>query len=33
MFFSIMAKNLNREISTKNLVSFKRLDGVNDEKL
>ena len=32
MFFSIMTKNLNREISTENLVTFKRWDGVNDEK-
>ena len=33
MFFSVMTKNLNWEISTKNLVTFKRWDGVNDEKL
>ena len=32
MFFSVMTKNLNWEISTKNLVTFKRLDGVNNEK-
>ena len=32
MFFSVMTKNLNREISTENLVTFKRWDGVNDEK-
>ena len=32
MLFSVMAKNLNLEISTKNLVSFKRWDGVDDEK-
>ena len=32
IFFSIMTKNLNREISTKNLVTFKRWDGVNDKK-
>ena len=32
MFFSDMTKNLNREIATKNLVTFKRWDGVNDEK-
>ena len=31
MFFSVMTKNLNWEISTKNLVTFKRWDGVNDE--
>ena len=27
-----MTKNLNWEISTKNLVTFKRWDGVNDKK-
>ena len=32
MFFSVMTKNLNWEISTKNLVTFKRWDGVNDGK-
>ena len=32
MFFSVMTKNLNWEISTSNLVTFKRWDGVNDEK-
>ena len=32
MFLSVMAKNLNWEISTKNLVTFKRWDGVNDKK-
>ena len=32
MFFSIMTKNLNWEIITKNLVTFKRWDGVKDEK-
>ena len=32
MFFSVMTKNLNWEISTKNLVTFKRWDGVNDKK-
>ena len=32
MFFSAMTKNLNWEISTKNLVTFKRWDGVNDKK-
>ena len=31
-FFSVMSKNLNREISTNNLVTFKRWDGVNDKK-
>ena len=32
MFFSVMSKNLNREISTKNLVTFKGWDRVKDEK-
>ena len=32
MFFSVTTKNLNREILTKNLVTFKRWDGVKDEK-
>ena len=32
MFFSVMTKNLNWENSTKNLVTFKRWDGINDEK-
>ena len=32
MFFSVMTKNLNWKISTKNLVTFKRWDGFNDEK-
>ena len=32
MFFSAMTKNLNGEILTKNLVTFKRWDEVNDEK-
>ena len=32
MFFSVMTKNLNWEISTKNLVTFKRWDRVNDKK-
>ena len=31
MFFSVITKNLNLEISTKNLVMFKRWDGVKDE--
>ena len=30
-FFSVMSKHLNREISTNNLVTFKRWDGVNDK--
>ena len=32
MFFSVITKNLNWEISTKNLCTFKRWDGINDEK-
>ena len=32
MFFSIMTKNFNWEISTKNLVNFQRWDWVNDKK-
>ena len=32
IFFSVMTKNLNWEISTKNLFTSKRWDGVNDEK-
>ena len=28
-----MTKNLNWEISTKNLVTFERWDGINDEKI
>ena len=32
MFFSVIAKNLNWEILTENLVTFKRWDGVKDEK-
>ena len=30
--FSLITKNLSWEISTKNLVTFKRWDGVKDEK-
>ena len=33
MFFSIITENSNLEILTKNLVTFKREDGVKDEKL
>ena len=33
MFFSVITKNLNWEISNKNLVTWKRWDGVRDEKL
>ena len=32
MFFSVLTKSLNWEILTKNLVTFKRWDGVKDEK-
>ena len=32
MFFSVITKNLSWGISTKNLVTFKRRDGVEDEK-
>ena len=32
IFSSVITKNLNWEISTKNLVTFKRWDGVNDKK-
>ena len=32
MFFSVITKNLNWKILTKNLVTFKRWDGVKDEK-
>ena len=32
MFFSAITKNLNWDILTKNLVTFKRWDGVKDEK-
>ena len=28
-----MTNNLNMEVSTKNLVTFKRQDGVNDKKI
>ena len=31
MFFSILTKNLNREILIKNLVTFKRWNGIMDE--
>ena len=30
MFFSVITKNSNWEILTKNLVTFKRLDEVKD---
>ena len=32
MFFSVLTKNQNWEILTKNLVTFKRWDGVKVEK-
>ena len=32
MFLSLITKNLNWEILTKNLVTFKRWDWVKDEK-
>ena len=31
MFFSVIIKNLNWEVLTKNLVTFKRWDGVKNE--
>ena len=33
MFYFTITKHLNWEILTKNLVTFKRWDGVKDEKL
>ena len=33
MFFPVITKNSNWEILTKNLVSFKREDGVKNERL
>ena len=33
MFYSVITKNPNREILTKNLVTFKRNDEVKDERL
>ena len=32
MFFSVITKNLNQEILTKNFVTFKSWDSVKDEK-
>ena len=32
MFLSVITKNLNWEILTKSLVTFKRWDGVKDEE-
>ena len=33
MFFSVITKNLNWEILTKNLLTFKRWNGVKDKKI
>ena len=33
MFFSVITKNSNWEILPTNLVTFKRYDGIKDEKL
>ena len=33
MFFSVTVKNSNFKILTKNFVTYKRWDGVKDEKL
>ena len=33
VFFSVMTKNSNWENLLKNLVTFKRSDGIKDEKL
>ena len=30
--FSVISKNLNWNVLTKNLVTFKKWDGVNDEQ-
>ena len=32
MFFSVSTKNINREILTNYLVTFKRCGGIKDEK-
>ena len=32
-YFSVITKNSNWEILPKNLVTFKRQDGIKDEKL
>ena len=32
MFFSLIIKDLNWEVLAKNLVAFKKWDGVKDEK-
>ena len=31
MFFSVITKNLNLKIFTRNLATFERLDGVKDK--
>ena len=33
MFLPVITKNLNWEMLTNNLITFKRWDGVKDEKL
>ena len=33
MFFSVITKNLNWELLTMNFVTYKRRDGVKDEKI
>ena len=33
MFFYVVIKNLNWEVLTNNVVTFKRRDGVKDEKI
>ena len=33
MFFSVITKNLNWDILTQNLVTYKRQDGIKDEKI
>ena len=32
-YFSVITKNSNWEVLPKNLVTFKRKDGIKDEKL
>ena len=33
MFFPAINKNLNREILTKNLITFRRWDGVDEKRV
>ena len=33
MFLPVITKNINWEMLTNNLITFKRWDGVKDEKL